>query len=71
MKKIIKWFNGKKRSIGIIGLSVCSLGLVEKNINIDFVEAAKLVFTILGGVGIAHADMKSEKSVIKKMTTKK
>jgi hypothetical protein len=71
MKKIFSWLNGKKRSIGIIGLSVCSLKLAENNINVDILEAGKLLFSIIGGIGVAHADLKSDKSLIKKFSGKK
>lgn len=67
IKKIWKWFNGKKSAIGVIGLSVCQLGLVSKNMNPDVLEVFKLGFTIIGGVGIIHKDLKSGDSVIKKV----
>jgi hypothetical protein len=69
LKKTWKWFQGKKRSIGVIGLSVCSLKLVENNINVDVVEALKLGFTVIGGLGILYAgdkDAGGDKSIMKK-----
>lgn len=70
MKKFFKWINGKKRSISVIGLSALQLGLVKENVSIDIIEVLRLIFIAIGGVGVAHADMKSKKSLIKRITKK-
>lgn len=67
LKKLWEWFNGKKTSIGVIGLSICSLNITEKNIDVDTLELLKLIFSLIGGIGIAHRDMKSDKSIIKRI----
>ena len=67
IKKIWNWFNGKKSAIGVIGLSVCQLGLISKNVDPDILEAFKLGFSIIGGVGIIHKDLKSDNSIVKRV----
>lgn len=67
LKKAWNWFNGKKSTISIIGLGVCGLGIMRNNVNPDVLEAMTLGFTIIGGVGVIHRDIKSDKSVIKKV----
>lgn len=67
MKKFIKWFNGKKRSIGVIGLSILQLAVVKNHLTPDVFEILQWLFITVGGVGIAHGDIKSEKSLTKKV----
>lgn len=61
MKKFIKWINGKKRSISVIGLSAIQLAVVKENISPDIFEILQWIFITLGGVGITHAQMKKIK----------
>jgi ribosomal protein L30E len=62
-----RWFNGKKSAISIIGLGACQLAVVKNNVDPDVLEAMNFGFTILGGVGIIHRDLKSDKSIIRKV----
>ena len=65
VKKILKWFNGKKTVIGYIGMTACNLALIKNNINPDALEFMQWGFGIMGGVGVAHKINKS--SIQKKL----
>lgn len=63
INNFVKWFNGKKTIIGLIGTNILQLDLdLVQNMNADVKTVLLYVFGLLAAGGLAHKAQKAIKA---------
>lgn len=58
MKKLINWLDGKKTIIGLSGLALLDLDVVNNHISVDIIQLLNWGFYLLSGTGFGHKAIK-------------